>query len=230
MDNLINTLFPPKCLFCEEVGDIFCENCISTCNVVPTQYCVVCDYPSKYGFTHEKCLKTGFKPINLTCIYIYEEKVRDCIRKSKYSQKEFMALKRLSFDGVNIAYEWGLDYEEYTIVPIPISKSREKQRGFNQVDVIARSFSIRFKLKVDNSILIRVKDTKTQHGLSRRGRFSNVSGSFKVEKDLSGKKILLLDDICTTGATFLESSKALYGAGAAEVRCFGLSKKLMELV
>ncbi|MBU1133277.1 hypothetical protein KKG08_03350, partial [Patescibacteria group bacterium] len=156
--------------------------------------------------------------------------VRDCIRKSKYSQKEFMTLKRLSFDGVNIAYEWGLDCEGYILVPVPISKNREKQRGFNQVDVIARSFSLKFKLKIDNSILIRVKDTKTQHALSRRGRFNNVRGSFEVEKDLSGKKILLLDDICTTGATFLESSKALYGAGASEVRCFALSKKLRELV
>ncbi|MFC1624759.1 ComF family protein [Patescibacteria group bacterium] len=169
-------------------------------------------------------------PINLTCIYIYEEKVRDCIRKSKYSQKEFMALKRLSFDGVNIAYEWGLDYDGFVVVPIPISKHRRKKRGFNQVDVIARSFSLRFKLRVDNSILIRVKNTKTQHGLSRSARFRNVSGSFEVKKDLSGKKILILDDICTTGATFLTASRALYEAGASEVRCFALSKKLRELV
>lgn len=230
MDNLINAVFPPKCLFCDEIGDIFCENCLSTCNVLSTQYCVVCDRPSRYGYTHEDCLKTGFEPKNLTCVFVYEKKVRECIRKSKYSQKEFMALKRLSFDGVNIAFEWGLDYDGYTLVPVPISKNRVKQRGFNQVDVIARSFSLKFKLKMDNSILIRIKDTKTQHGLSRIGRFNNVRGSFKVEKDLSGKKILLLDDICTTGATFLEASKTLYGAGASEVRCFALSKKLRDLV
>jgi ComF family protein len=186
--------------------------------------------PSRYGYTHEKCLKTNSVPKNLTCVYIYEDKVRECIRKSKYMGKEFMALKRLSFDAVNIAYEWGLDYDGYTIVPVPISKSRRKQRGFNQVDIIARSFSLRFKLKVDNSILIRVKNTKTQHGLSRVDRFRNVSGSFKVEKDISGAKILLLDDICTTGATFLTASKTLYAAGASEVRCFALSKKLRDLV
>lgn len=230
MENLINTIFPPKCLFCSEIGDILCENCISNCNLLPTQFCVVCDKPSEDGFTHQKCFKTGSEASRLICIYEYEGVVRDCIRKSKYSRKEFMALKRLSFEGVNIGLEWGLDFSGFTVVPIPTSKEKEKSRGFNQVDVISRAFSIRFGLKVDNSILSRIKDTKAQHGFGRKQRFLNVKGSFKANKGLSGKKILLIDDICTTGATFLEASKVLYKAAASEVWCFGLSKKIRELV
>ena len=230
MENLINTIFPPKCLFCNEVGDIFCENCISNCNILPTQFCVVCDKPSEDGFTHQKCFRTGGEASRLICIYEYEGMVRDCIRKSKYSRKEFMALKRLSFEGVTIAFEWGLDFSGFTIVPIPVSKKKEKSRGFNQVDVISRAFSIRFGLKIDNSILSRIKDTKAQHGFGRQQRFLNVKGSFKVNKNLSERKILLLDDICTTGATFLEASKVLYKANASEVWSFGLSKKIRELV
>lgn len=230
MDNLINKMFPPKCLFCNTVGDIFCDNCISNCNILPTQFCVVCDRQSEDGFTHKSCIKTGGEPLCSVSVYEYEGLVRECIRKSKYSQREFMALKKLSFEAVSVAYDWGLDFADFRLVPIPVSKGREKQRGFNQVDVISKAVSMKFKVPIDISILSRIRDTKAQHGVGREQRFLNVKGAFEANKNVSGYKILLVDDICTTGATFLEASKVLYKSGALEVWCFSLSKKIRELV
>lgn len=225
MEKIINALFPPKCMFCGCVGDVFCENCISNCLLLLEQRCIVCDKPSIDGMTHKYCYKTGM-PTQILSVFIYGGNVRGCIRKSKYSSKIFMCLKRLSFEGINLAYEWGYNFKDFIIVSIPVSKEKQKLRGFNQVDVISKSFSKKFKLDIDNSLLKRIRDTKSQHSSSRKQRFKNVSNSFLSNANAGGKKILLIDDIATTGATFLEASKVLYQNGALEVRCFSLSKKL----
>jgi len=225
MEKIINALFPPKCEFCGSVGDVFCENCISNCLLLLNQHCIVCDKPSIDGMTHKYCYKAGI-PIQLLSVFVYGGNVRQCVRKSKYSSRLFMCLKRLSFEGINLAYEWNYNLKDFIIVSIPVSKEREKLRGFNQVDVISKSFSKKFKLEIDNALLKRIRDTKSQHSSSRKQRFKNVSNSFLSDLGVKGKKILLIDDISTTGATFLEASKILYQNGALEVRCFSLSKKL----
>ena len=126
-------------------------------------------------------------------------------------------------------YEWGLSFEGFTVVPIPVSKQKERLRGFNQADIISKIFAKRFNIPVDTSILTRIKDKHAQHSLSRTERFENIKNSFEVGKQgdgVLGKKFVLVDDICTTGATFLESSRVLFDAGALDVKCFALSKKL----
>jgi len=226
MENLINKIFPSKCLFCGSIGELFCENCMSNCEILKTQRCVSCDQLCIKGFTHARCLKVGI-PSQLTCVYEYKELVRECIRKSKYYSKQFMALVDLVKEAVDITFEWNLGFEGFTCVPIPLAPHKEIQRGFNQAELIARVLSRKFKIPMQNSILTRIKDTKAQHEMNRRQRFANMMGSFSTTPSLvKGKKVLLVDDISTTGATFIESSKVLYEAGAKEVRCFALSKKL----
>jgi len=254
MENLINTIFPPRCVFCGALGDVFCENCMSTCSLLKEQRCVVCDRPSTNGETHPYHIhsKNGFKidwegsnprlkdnsvPANLNnhfpsqfiSTFIYEKNVRECIRLSKYSSRLFSCLKRLSFEGVNIVYEWGMCFKDFVVLPIPVSKNKEKLRGFNQADIISKIFAKRFDLIVDNSVLFRVKDKQAQHSLSRAERFENIKNSFDVGRSrdgVVGKKFILVDDICTTGATFLEASRVIFDAGAMDVKCFSLSKKL----
>ena len=239
MENLINMLFPPKCVFCGAIGDVFCDNCISNCNILRDQVCLLCDRPSTDGNTHPSCLgdvvsRVSDKsivqdtiPSQSLSVFVYENNVRECIRKSKYSSRIFMCLKRLAFEGVNILFEWGYDFKDYIVVPIPVSKEKEKLRGFNQADIISKYFSKRFDLQVDKSLLTRIKDKHAQHNLTRKERFENVKGAFVSKKEVSGKRIVLVDDICTTGATFVEASKSLYEAGALDVKCFSLSKKLI---
>ena len=251
MEKIINTIFPPKCIFCGAVGDIFCENCISTCSILQEQRCLVCSKPSENGKTHLHhfsagcssypsgvAVSTGFVaadklpsfqlkyPSQLISPFIYADKVRDCIRKSKYSSRLFSCLKRLSFEGVNIVYEWGYSFDGFVVVPIPVSRQREKLRGFNQADIISKIFAKRFGLTIDFSILTRTRDKHAQHDLSRSERFKNIEGSFASSEKAKEKKIVLVDDICTTGATFLEASKVLFENGAVDVKCFSLSKRL----
>lgn len=228
MENLLNTIFPPKCIFCDSVGELFCDHCLSSCDLLTEQRCLVCDKPSKSGYTHKECL-TKVTPTQLICIFKYQDKVRDCIRLSKYSQMQFMALKKLSYEAICLALEAGLTFEDFVCVPIPISVYKWKTRGFNQSELIADILCKKFGLKKQSSILTRIKNTKSQHGLGKDERFKNVSGSFMANvQKARGKKILLVDDISTTGATFIEASKALYNVGAKEVRCFAVSKTLAK--
>lgn len=254
MENIINTIFPPRCVFCGALGDVFCENCMSTCSLLKEQRCVVCDRPSTNGETHSYHIQSknnlqlyrennnprlkdnsatanlsSHLPSQFISPFVYEKNVRECIRLSKYSSRLFSCLKRLSFEGVNIVYEWGYSFKDFVVVPIPVSKKKENLRGFNQADIISKIFAKRFNLPVDNSILSRIKDKHAQHSLTREERFLNIKNSFEIGRSVEGvadKKFILVDDICTTGATFLEASKVLFKNGALDVKCFSLSKKL----
>ena len=227
MENLIKTIFPPKCVFCGAVGDVFCENCISNCLILLKQRCLVCDRDSLDGLTHKYHLPgKGVYPTQFISPFLYGQNVRECIRKSKYSSRLFSCLKRLSFEGINIVYEWGYSFEGFVAVPIPVSKQREKLRGFNQAEIITKIFAKRFNIRTNNSILTRTRDKQAQHDLSREERFTNIAGAFIANESANRKRIVLVDDICTTGATFLEASKVLYEKGALEVKCFSLSKKI----
>ncbi len=145
--------------------------------------------------------------------------------QSKYSMRTFASLKALAKEAANIASKCDLDYKNFIVTPIPLSKRRSKERGFNQAGLIAKEVAAVFSINFQDSILIRAKETIAQHEKTRQQRFTNMKNAFVVEKDLNNQKILVVDDICTTGATLLEASNALYRAGAQEVCCFTLAKE-----
>lgn len=105
------------------------------------------------------------------------------------------------------------------VVPVPLHPAREKERGFNQSLLMARHVAraLRVPLK---KVLSRSRNTVTQTHLSRKERQENVRGAFEIKKEfrLKGARVLLIDDIFTTGATMREAAKVLRRAGAAEVR------------
>ncbi len=122
--------------------------------------------------------------------------------------------------------EWG-SLSADLCLPIPSSPKKLSQRGFNQANMIAEEVSKKFKPALIKDLLVRSRSTEAQHTQNREGRRENVKGAFSVTSPgkILGKKVILVDDISTTGATFLESAKVLYEAGAAEVQCFALSKR-----
>ncbi|KKS31368.1 hypothetical protein A2380_02665 [candidate division WWE3 bacterium RIFOXYB1_FULL_43_24] len=229
MENILKYLFPPKCIFCGVQGDIFCETCLAECSLLTSQYCLVCDLPSENGNTHERCLKRfgGLAPARLLCAYSYSGKVRDCIKFSKYGARQFLSLRKLCMEATSVCAEiWGSVAADLCL-PIPSSPKKLSYRGFNQANMVAEEVSRSFKIPLRKDLLVRSRNTEAQHTQSREGRRENVKGSFAVtdRRELAGRKILLVDDISTTGATFLESARVLNEAGAAEVQCFALSKR-----
>ncbi|OGC48041.1 hypothetical protein A2W32_01625 [candidate division WWE3 bacterium RBG_16_37_10] len=237
MEKLLKLIFPEKCTFCGQFGDVFCVGCLKKCKILMDSYCIVCDDVSIGGSTHKDCMnlqneqqtknETDVKfPSRLITLFSYEGVVRECIKRAKFSSREFLAFKRLAQFGCIYAVELGLDFRDFISVPIPVSSNRMRERGFNQSEMITKVICGNFKIKMGTSILVRKRDTPHQTTFDRALRFKNVENAFKVNKKVEGANILLVDDICTTGATFLEASKVLLNAGAANVECFVLSKKL----
>jgi len=215
MENLLNKLFPPKCLFCGKVSSLFCTACQEKCV-----------WLNKTFVLSEKSF--DFK-LKARCLYVYEGLVRDCIKKSKFHAKQFAALKTLSFVGARIFADKTCVAiaKDRVLIPIPSSKKREELRGFNHVDVIAEAFGKVLNVQINKKLLVKTKNTGFQYEYTRYERFQNVKDAFRVVVGVTvPEKVLLVDDICTTGATFLESANVLYSAGAKDIVCLALSRKL----
>ena len=226
MEKLFNTVFPPKCIFCGWEGRSFCRICLNTCSLLTGGVCIVCQEKSIDGLTHPSCSKGG-APSMLFSAFVYEGKVKECIRRSKYNSMEFDSLKDLSKRAVKYFWKIGFYFPEYIVVPIPLSRKQYRKRGFNQANIIAKELKKKFVLKQENSILIRVKYTQAQSGYGKRKRRVNLKDAFSASSKAQNKKIMLVDDVCTTGTTLLEASKALYNAGAEDVKCFTIARALV---
>ncbi|MDY6065411.1 MAG: phosphoribosyltransferase family protein [Finegoldia sp.] len=99
---------------------------------------------------------------------------------------------------------------DYSVVIVPSSKKTLKQRGFDHIGEIARALSAKTGMEYIEDCLIKTRETKKQHELSRNERAKNLAGAFGLVKDISGKKILVIDDIVTTGHTLREIGKLIH--------------------
>lgn len=116
------------------------------------------------------------------------------------------------------------------IIPVPLHESRLKERGYNQAELLAAHVSEYLKIPMRTDILFRIRATKRQSSLKRIDRVLNVKGAFECVKDLSDKKILLFDDICTTGNTLLSCASELEKAGAQTICALTLSIHVVEKI
>lgn len=232
MDKLLNLIFLQTCFICHKFGSCICDSCIKKFPVLKTGYCLVCDRPSEHGLTHKEC-HTKISPTQLIAFYSYENHVRECILRSKFNSKEFMILKLLCNYAFSQCISELQKLSDFLLVPIPLSKEKMLERGFNQAEVIAYILSKKISAPFTKDFLRRSVNTTPQSGNTRQLRFKNVENAFRINTEAYSKrkvpsKILLIDDITTSGATFLEASRVLLGCGVKEVRCLALSKKLFE--
>jgi len=111
------------------------------------------------------------------------------------------------------------------IVPVPLHKEREKERGYNQAALLAGHLAQRVDLPLAERALERVRRTPPQVGLSARERWSNVAGAFRCTgSDLLGHRVLLIDDVCSTGATLSACAQASRDGGAVAVYALTLAR------
>ncbi len=119
--------------------------------------------------------------------------------------------------GVLLAQAIDIDLKIDLLVPVPLQRKRLQQRSYNQALLLARVVAKIRKLPVDNDLLVKVRETESQQGLSAKERVKNLQGAFKLEKNVSGQNILLIDDVMTTGATVAACSRTLIEGGANHI-------------
>lgn len=216
---LANILFPPLCLSCggqvRNDGAV-CSNCFEKIAINQTLFCGKCGarLPGEKKICHQDF------PYLLGAAADYGNPVL----KSLVHGLKFKYVKAAARPLGEILIRYGgtlnLPLEKFSAVPVPLSEKRLRERGFNQSELIAKIFTEHFKLPLLIRALTRSKHAKpqseTKNLSERRG---NVRGCFVVKNttNTSGKNILLIDDVTTSGATLLEAAKALKGAGARKI-------------
>jgi ComF family protein len=112
------------------------------------------------------------------------------------------------------------------IIPVPLYSKRKRQRGFNQSELLARALAAQIAVPFDSRALIRIRSTLPQVGLSNSQRFENVKNAFRCADDrqVSGKRVLLIDDVMTTGATAASAAQALIDAGCFRVSILTMAR------
>ncbi len=218
-------LFPPSCIICgcslPSGSKIVCNDCrktIFTSSNSENPFCPVCR--SSYSEILDKCPKCQNRrsPGKLYALSELNSALLSYIHAFKYHQRYEI--------GIEFA-EWGYQlFKEHPvlpkidlIIPVPLHRKKELSRGYNQAEVFAHRFAELTEIPINDSALKRIRNTKSQTHLNYKQRLKNVKGAFKVidEEAVKRCKILLLDDVVTTGATLYECSKVLKGSGAKEV-------------
>ncbi len=218
---LLNVLFPPVCQLCEDdikTGPL-CKGCAGAFaeHLLLGPLCTLCGEPfatdSGPNHTCGDCI-TRRIPFSLArSVYTYKSAVLTAIHKFKYNGKTVLARPLGQLMAAKAAE---LPVTPDIIVPVPLHEKRLRSRGFNQSLLLAEEISRHTDTDLDYLNLQRVLYTKPQITLKAKARERNVTGAFRLKNSgpFKGKKVLLIDDVFTTGATIRECSKILKRAGA----------------
>lgn len=221
-------LFPLFCVGCEKEGEVLCEECVLHIKSKKISCCPVCAKETGGGVPCSSCHSFSFLDSELSVLeYKDHEPVARLIHELKYNSLEDVkfAIQKILFNffSSNSFFETSFD----SVIAIPLHKKRFAERGFNQSDCIAEAVSQHLHIPVDSS-LHRVRFTRPQVGLSGEQRQKNIQGAFQGGESLRGKKVLIVDDVFTTGSTLQECAKALKASGVAEVHGFTLARALSQ--
>lgn len=224
--SLLDLIFPSLCLNCRRnvrSGEVICRECFNSPRLNQTLFCGKCRARLPDG---KKICHQDF-PYVLGAATNYD----DAVIKNLIQSLKFKFIKNASSPMGNIlALYWenlALPFQNLTVVPMPLSQKRLRERGFNQSELIAKVFSEQVGLVLETACLVRTKNTKPQsetHGLSER--LENVRECFAVKNPelLYGKNILLIDDVTTSGATLLEAARVLKNAGVKKIIALAAAK------
>ena len=125
-----------------------------------------------------------------------------------------------------IPFVRSLNWDIDLVTSIPLGRQRIKERGYNQVEMIARPLALGLEMNYSANALERRKETRTQVGLSRTERRVNVEDVFWADAKVRGKSILVMDDVSTTGATLSSAARTFYNAGAKNVYALTVARAL----
>lgn len=204
LSNLLDWIYKKKCYLCgsSKEGIKMCSSCYEQMEHLPVQ--------KDREFFGCEVYSAG----------VYENSLQKLIRGLKYHNQ-----KDLAFFQAKFMYEYWkqiLDKKDnYQIVPIPLYHTREKNRKYNHMTLVAQEFSKLTGYEVNTELVKRIKDTKPQYKLNKNQRMDNLSNAFSIHKEkLLACDVLLIDDICTTGSTFENIIKELKANDINNILCF----------
>ncbi|MBR3003909.1 MAG: ComF family protein [Lachnospiraceae bacterium] len=235
---IMQLVYPRVCPICGEVlpwsisesvehaktDPYICRDCLKKIIIVTGTRCLKCSKPiesEEEEYCHDCAGRTN-----------YFEEGKALWLHDGYARKIIYALK---FSGIRdnadfIGYEmarrlgpWLMEKKVDALLPVPLHRSKQRSRGFNQAQLIAASLAkwmenmYGYRIPIDSGMLVRTVRTKPQKDLDPRYRFNNIRGAFEADDTAAGRRICLVDDIYTTGSTINEAARTLKRAGAEKV-------------
>jgi ComF family protein len=209
---VLDLVLPPRCAGCGERESWLCPSCASGLPRVDGPRCRVC----AAGLTADvslcpDCYRDPPPLERVVAAFRHEGLARRLVLDLKYRRHRHLAGPLGAL--LAAAAPTGVD----AVVPVPLHPLRRRERGFNQSELLALEVGRRLDRPLAADALRRTRDTPRQTGLSPRERLANVRGAFAAGARLDGRRLLLVDDVCTTGATLYACAGALRRAGASAV-------------
>jgi len=221
---LFDLFFPPVCPLCgtssatPEGG--FCISCLEGIVPLTPPWCPWCalPYPTEEGSNHlcQECLLHPPPFSEVRGVGLYDGTLRRAINLFKY-EGVFSLDRPLGLLLAEATERAGPNWKPDIIIPVPLHESRLRQRTYNQSQLLARQLSRQWQIPTDDRTLFRSKPTPQQQGLDLESRKRNLKGSFDMNRRLDGAKVLLVDDVLTTGATTRECCRTLLAGGVGTV-------------
>lgn len=222
------------CNICKNIcRDLICNACQNELKLITANNCPKC---CKALFDNNgncrECQYNNYFWNNFYCNLVYADPIKSLLHKLKYSKshKQIVFLSYLLYHSLYKALDIKIDIngnlqanKHYDlIIPVPLHKSKYKERGFNQVEYLLLYYLYKSPFiinapKIDISIIDRIKQTKAQATMHKNERLENLVNAFAIKKTVNSLNILLVDDVVTTGATINEVTKLLLENGANSV-------------
>lgn len=221
INGILNSLYPRRCPLCHEIlknqDSVICERCAGSLKSIQEPRCFKCGKPVAEGAEYcPDCQKTRHAFDQGRGIFVYDEKMRRSMVRYKYygcrEYGDFYSRAMCRYAGKELRL-WNPD----VIVPVPIHKSKERMRGFNQSAYLAVRISGYTGIPADLTLVKKVENTKSQKKLSAWERHENLKKAFLVQRPVRGMRILVVDDVYTTGSTMDAMARCLKEKGAEKV-------------
>jgi ComF family protein len=212
----LDLIFPPRCRGCNRAGQWFCDACITSLAYIRTPFCAHCGQELNGA---RECAYCRHHPLpsslnGLRAVAHHEGALRKAIHALKYERMSVLA-EPLGGLLANYLAQNRLPFT--LIMPVPLHEERQRERGYNQSELLAQVVSARIDRPLVVGVLIRERRTPPQVGLNESERRQNLINAFRCARPVTHERVLLIDDVCTTGATLSECAAALCAAGAMSV-------------
>jgi ComF family protein len=202
-----------------------CASCWASLPAIPAAKCRFCALPwsgDDPDFVCGPCLKDPL-PVDWTEAWgCYQGSLERVLHAFKFKRHDFFADPLAELVERMLRTRGDLDFD--AVVPVPMHRAKVRRRGYNQAELLARALAKRIGIRCEPALLTKTRDLDAQSKLARSARAANVHGAFLASKHVTAQRILLVDDVCTTGATIRAGASELVRAGAERVAAAVVAK------
>ncbi len=215
LERLTGLLYPERCVSCGSRGAWLCPRCRPALQLIEEPLCERCGLTAEPGHRCFDGRRGDSKPVlPRRLVGPYQPPLNKAIQRLKFDGQRYLAKPLAALLGDQLLRH-PLDFD--LLAPVPLSSGRLRQRGYNQSALIAQQLGQLLGVPVQTHALRRLRETRPQMQLPREDRLHNLQGAFAVNARFDGRRVCIVDDVTTTGATLAACAEALRQAGAKSV-------------